>query len=365
MKIVFVSGPLKCGGSERVMSILANSLADEHQISMLTTSSITKPFFPLKKSIKVYSLIENIHELKKIRGSLRFRKLICSIKPDIIISFQDRVNLFTLVCCFGLNTPIIISERNHPQHKPISPFLGKIKKYFYPKASHLVVQTRSIQQWFTHKQYKNKDISIIPNPLEKLVIQDIESPKRKFIIACGRLVPQKGFIELIEIFADIANNYPDWDLRIIGEGPYRQRIENKIEELKLKNRVFLEGYMTEPHSLLLKGEIFTLTSYYEGFPNVLAEAMACGKAVISYDCPSGPADMIENEVNGLLIENQNKDAFKLALTELIDNPPLRKRLGNKALSLSKTLSADKITEQWLTLINRTVKKYDCSLRKIK
>lgn len=356
MKVVFVSGALRCGGAERVTCILANNFAlHGHDVTITIVANTSESFFELNEKVKILPILKGLVRFKKIRGLLRLRSYYKSLKPDIIISFQDRTNILALLSHTALSTPIIISERNHPQYKPISKVLGFLKSILYPKSDHLVVQTRSICEWFIDQGFNAEKISIIKNPLADIKIDlDFTHPTRKYIVTCGRLVQQKGFKELIEIFARLAEDYPNWDLRIVGDGKYRETLAKKISDLNLTDRVFLEGYKKNPLNIVSAGEIFTLTSHYEGFPNSLAEAMACGKAVISFDCPSGPADMIENNVNGILVKNGDKNSFLENLAVLMRDEKLRKSLGHEAQKIKESLSTERISKDWNDLILKTI-----------
>jgi glycosyltransferase involved in cell wall biosynthesis len=160
------------------------------------------------------------------------------------------------------------------------------------------------------------------------------------------LQPEKGHERLLQAFATLAPRHPTWTLTIYGEGPERPRLEAAIATLGLGERVFLPGATTEPFARLAEADLFVLSSTYEGFPNALCEAMAVGLPVVSFDCPSGPAELITHSVDGLLVPPGDVGGLAAALDRLMGAPTERAQLGARAREVRERLTLPAILAMW-------------------
>ena len=160
---------------------------------------------------------------------------------------------------------------------------------------------------------------------------EILLPTGKNIAAMGRLTTQKGFDMLIEVFAKLLCYHNDWNLVIMGEGVLKDELKSITRELNIERSVVFAGRVENPFSILSRCDLFVLSSRFEGFPNALLEAMACGLPVVSFDCPTGPNMIIQHEINGLLIPPEDKDKLEKALHRLMENKSLRQRMGNQSI----------------------------------
>jgi glycosyltransferase involved in cell wall biosynthesis len=147
-------------------------------------------------------------------------------------------------------------------------------------------------------------------------------------------------------FAQLKERHPNWNLTILGEGPLRQVLESLRDQLGLTSRVFLLGYVRDTYYYLKKADLFVMCSRFEGFPNALCEAMACGIPVISTDCPSGPREIIRSGENGLLVQPEDVNALALAMDSLMSDEKERKRLGSRAVEVIERFSLEKIMRMW-------------------
>lgn len=204
-----------------------------------------------------------------------------------------------------------------------------------------MVQTPQIARWLNKKT--DSPTSVISNFLsEGLICSTVQ--KRKRIVAIGRLNRHKGFDLLVGAFGKISEDFPEWNLIIAGEGPERDVLERQIDDLSLQQRVQLCGFIKQPIEIMQSASIVVLPSRFEGFPNALLKAMACGcPAIATHEA----GDMlIKDGVNGLLIPADDVDALSKALKRLIENPQFRKNLGEKAIGVRETFSEERVMRLW-------------------
>jgi GalNAc-alpha-(1->4)-GalNAc-alpha-(1->3)-diNAcBac-PP-undecaprenol alpha-1,4-N-acetyl-D-galactosaminyltransferase len=357
---------LQAGGAEKVLAALVNHWASRgHHVTLLTFGDGTLPnhyslrpeinHLPLdllgKSQNPVQALANNFRRIWRLKHSIFISS------PDIVVSFGDHVNILTLLATMMLPAPVVISERNDPAHRPIGWIWNLLRRYAYPLAAFLVVQTEGAAGYFP-KAMKEK-IRVIPNPVSLPLNPEgpAESTKRKSehtVLAMGSLTKQKGFDILIEVFAKISSKYDDWSLVIRGDGVERENLELLRNRLGLERRVSLPGVTQTPIRDMQDADLFVLSSRYEGFPNVLLEAMASGLPVLSADCPSGPRDIVEDGVNGVLVSPNDVDALAAALDDLMADEEKRRRLGAAATGVLERFSLSRITDIWDSLLAEVV-----------
>ena len=360
-RLTFVIHQISAGGAERVLTLLANELCKKGwSVTLLTFDSGSEPvFFELHSGVQHWPL-----SLMREQGGwwkaikvhfLRpwvLRRAIRKSRPDAVIAFLERMNILTLMATIGLKIPVIVSERNHPAFNT-SKFLSLSRQAVYKMSACLVLQTHDAGAFFSSSIPK----SVIPNPI---LVPEYPAPVLKSeassqtLVAMGRLCSQKGFDFLLNAFAPLGNKFPDWVLEIWGEGAQRGNLENLRDELGLRERVRFPGLTKEHYKTMAEADIFVLSSRYEGFPNVLGEAMACGLPVVSFDCPSGPSEMIQDGVNGLLVPPENIQELSSSLERLMASVELRNTLGEQARKITESYSLDKIVQSWEELIGEVV-----------
>ena len=356
MHIVLIISSLTAGGAERVLSDLANAwVLQGHKISIITLSGASvPPFYPLNDRIRLHPLDalqkENCTFLQRLKNIakrlLTLRKALRLVKPDVIISFVDIMNVTALFASLGLKIPIIVGERTHPQYYQLPRFYKKLRGIAYRWAGKVVSQTPSASDYFS-KLPRDKR-AVIPNsvkiPKHQKNELDILSPVQK-IISVGRLCPNKGFGTLIAAFSEIAQQSPNLTLTIYGEGAERQNLEALIQNLNLATRVFLPGTVQDIEEVLCQSDLFVFPSHYEGFPNALCEAMAVGLPVIASNC-SGNIDIIREGVDGRLFRVGDTLQLARLMRELVDDAPQRLKLSKGALSLPDRFSQGAVLQMW-------------------
>ncbi|MBQ3536166.1 MAG: glycosyltransferase [Alistipes sp.] len=348
MKITFVTSTLTSGGSERVMSILANELADRgHNVSIILLRA-PNVFYSINDSVKLYFAQDFS---KNIMGkALWLRKHIQKERPDVVIPFMTSVYCVTIFALLGVNVPIISSERIDPR---FSNRIIKITRWAFLRfTTHLVVQTQAIKAYYS--QSIQQRTTIIPNPItEKVFEKPTDINKKHRIISVGRLYDQKNQKMMINAFSQIANQYPDYTLVIYGEGPLRQELENYIKSLGLESKVLLPGRTENIVKELYDSEVFCLSSDYEGMSNALLEAVCVGMPVISTRV-SGADDILINGENGLVVNIGDVDGLVVAFQTLLNNKELCDKFSKYNKQISVNYKIEKIVDNWEALMHKVV-----------
>lgn len=341
--ITFLIGSMRRGGAERVISILANHYAARGWNVDILTLLDNSNDYELDSSINFSSISDE--------GKSRFRQLpswLLSIrrhvkqkKPTVIVSFIARINIITILACLGMKQRIIVSERNDPTADGRSMFVNLATYLLYPLTNRIVFQTKWAQSCFT-KRIKRKSI-IIPNPIN-VTIRASKNRKKK-IVAVGRLIEQKNHSMLISAFNKVLEDYPGYSLYIYGEGRLRDSLKKQINELELKESVFLPGNLPNVHEKIADAEIFVLPSNYEGLSNALLEAMMMGLPCISTDC-AGSNEVIENGESGLLIEIGNEAQLYQAMCIYIKDKDYANNLAEKGRTSVRNMNLTHVLATW-------------------
>jgi glycosyltransferase involved in cell wall biosynthesis len=277
----------------------------------------------------------------------RLREAIQTSAPDVVISFMDRTNVVALLATARTSTPIIVTERNCPMMHRTGKAWAALRRWLYPRADCVVVQSRDSLGYFSSAVRDRA--RVIPNPVfpparEAYVVAEPGRSRR--LIAMGRLDDQKGFDLLIRAFSRIAGAHPDWFLEIWGEGARRPKLEHLATSLGLSDRIRLPGITQQPGARMAEADLFVLSSRYEGFPNVLCEAMASGLAPVAFDCPTGPRDIIRNGVDGVLVPPADVAALALAMSRLMSDEIGRRRLAARAPDVAERFGIERIMGLW-------------------
>lgn len=350
-KIVFVLAGLQAGGAEKVVNLIARHLAGQgHEVSVIAfQGSRESSYFEYPDGIRILTNAEGEHSSpggwRRVLGRVRFlRVTLKQVQPDLIISFLTKVNVMTLAACLSLPFPIIIAERNNPLRQEASRVWQFAIGLLGRRAARLIMQTQaSVASLPSHLQ---DNAVVIPNPAPARTAHQRASAFNNCFVAVGRLEKQKGFDLLLTAFAEVAKSMPNAKLTIFGEGPDLQDLENLAVTLNCREKVTFAGVTAQPGQWTASGDIFVLSSRYEGFPNVLLEAMSCGMPSIAFDCPWGPAEIITSGIDGLLVPEADTKALAAAMHTLLADANLRTRLSQNTAAAIARFQTDAVLRQW-------------------
>jgi GalNAc-alpha-(1->4)-GalNAc-alpha-(1->3)-diNAcBac-PP-undecaprenol alpha-1,4-N-acetyl-D-galactosaminyltransferase len=356
-KILLLISSLSSGGSERVLSQMSNYWA-ESRLQVIVVSWFGPPeedeFYCLHKDIQRINLRLKYEEkafyfskfLKLLKRIYLLRKELKIHRPDILLSFNDTNNVTSLISAVGFETKVIIAERIDPNFIVLPWFWQNARKLMYRYADFIVAQTNEIASWL-EEECASKNVHIIPNMIRDLPSYDLD--REKFILGVGRLVQQKGFDLLIRSFAKVSQVHEDWKLVILGEGNERNNLEELSKKLSVAEKLLLPGVSKSVETWMAKSGLVVHPSRFEGFPNVVLEAMGMGCPVVSSSC-SGSKDLITDGVNGRLFPIQDPDQLTSIIFELLIDPVKRIQFGDKAKEVKKKYSQFMIMEKWNELI---------------
>ena len=355
MRLAFVLSALGPGGAERVISSLAGgAIARGWDVTVITFDAPGDPIFhridPRAKLVRLNlpprgegprALVTTASRLLALRRAL-------SAEPfDVVVSFLTKINALTLLAMTGKDTPVIVSERNNPDRQPAHPLWHFALRRLYPRAAAIVMLTEGGKQRLPVADKSR--VVVIPNAIPSLAFE----PRREGapqLVAVGRLCEQKGFDLLIAAFAEIADRFPEWTLLIFGEGPERARLEAMVADRGLQDRVRLPGSTERHGEWITAASAFVLSSRYEGFANVVGEAMQAGLAVVAFDCDFGPSELIESEVSGMLVRPEDVGHLAETLGTVMASDERRRQLGRKAAERAGHFAEQEILDRWLGVI---------------
>ena len=359
-KVFFVIPSLHQGGAERVISILSNDLTERGYQVFLVLLNASEHSYNLNPRVRIHYLNDGTRSanvFNRIYNSFKtFRKLAALIskeRPGNLISFTTSANIWTGIMgnLFGIS--YMVSERSNPRRTVgvTSPPVQKLIRFLYKKAKAIVVPSRGIMTGLRNlKGFEGlSNFEIITNPVTEFKTFSLQRVhRRKYILSVGRLHPVKGFDRLIEAFRNAG--LPDTDLLIVGEGSERNKLQKQIDESGLTSRVILAGSKDNVQDYYKQAEFYVLSSQYEGYPNVLIEAMSLGCPVIAVDCDFGPREIIKHGENGLLIPQGNSKLLSASIKQLANDEVLRNRFATRGTAVAQLNSVEAVVGTWDSLI---------------
>jgi glycosyltransferase involved in cell wall biosynthesis len=360
MRIVLAISSLGGGGAERVMTLLAGALAArDHEVWLVTLTHCDDDFFPVDSRVRrlglgltgdspnvLHGLCANARRVRALRHA------VSTIDPHAVLSFVTSMNVLMLLACIGLRVRMIISERVDPIAHEENRIWTALRSPLYQFADVMVVQTESIARWFRRRLSRRTRVVVIPNPVTPQ--SEVEPYARKaepFLLAAGRLTHQKGFDLLIRAFGSATALTQDLQLVIAGEGPEAQSLRDLAAELGVGARVSFPGRVRELSRLLKSAVAFILPSRYEGFPNVLLEALAAGVPCVAADCPGATREILDNGAYGLLVPPEDSRALADAIRRMVTDSGLRTRFSQAGAGAVERYRLDHVVAEWERLLS--------------
>jgi len=366
MNLLIFIHSMRSGGAERVTANLANHWADKGwQVTVVTLTSVAADFYQLHPAVQRLGLdvaSDSQHSFGAIVSNLTrvlaLRRALRQIKPDVALAMMSTANILLALAATGLKDVVTIgSEHIYPPQIPLGRAWETLRSRIYRQLDAVTALTDESATWLRNNTNARK-ITIIPNavpwpfPTQTPLLEiPISSGARKMLLAVGRLDRQKGFNYLIQSFQGLANEFPDWDLYVLGDGPERKALESQIVNNQLVGRVNLLGRAGNVGQWYEKADLYVMSSLTEGFGNTLAEALAYGVPAISFDCDAGPRNILRHEIDGLLVPTGDVAALEAGLRRLMSNLALRQQLGERAIEARDRFSQERIAGMWEQLFS--------------
>ena len=333
MHVAMLIGALTKGGAERVLVNLAADLTEKgHEVTMVTQYKKENEY-PLPDGVK--RVISDITE-EEITGSRivnfgrRFGKLRMIWKterPDVILSFIGKNNMMAILTSRFLHIPVAVSVRAEPALEYYNGWMRFMARHLFASADGVILQTRQCFSFFPEKVQKKA--VILKNPINKAFFrQPYRGEREKTIVAVGRV-------------------FPDYSLKIYGEGEQKERLQHLIHELGLEKQAFMMGATSDVAGVIERARLFVLPSNSEGAPNTLIEAMLLGLTVISTDCPcGGPAELIEDGKNGYLIPVGDTQKLQEKMQYLLNHLQIADEIGENAAKAAAIFKPEVVYGEW-------------------
>ncbi len=367
-RVLFVIPTLGGGGAERVfLHILRHLDRKKFSPKVVLFEKKGELLSDLPSDIEVIAL-KDTEGVYKTYGTVflkltrRISKVFRTEKPDIVLSFMWYTNFVTLLgrMLSRVRCRVVISERYS-----LSPsFEGKLVEFlrrmtirlFYPRADNIIVNSKEMgRQIVKLSRVSVNKVTVIYNPVDTVRVLHLGKEKvdhpwfhdgLPIIIGIGRLSRQKGFDYLIHAIRLLAVQGKDCRLVLLGTGTEENNLKKLASDLGIAERVEILGFQQNPYLFLARSTVFVLSSLYEGFPNVLLEALALGTPSIATRCPTGPEELVTDGVNGILIPPADKHALASALEKLLSDNTLRAQLSDAGKKRSMDFSVEHIVKQY-------------------
>jgi glycosyltransferase involved in cell wall biosynthesis len=359
-KVGFLLPHLGGGGAERMILALANGFSRAGIATDMIVMSAQGDFLD---EVDPGTRLVDLGTRRASRSVPALRRYLRDEEPAVLISGLDHVNVCAAVAVLmGPRRPrLLLSQRNTLSHsnRRRSALKNWLVRQTLRRADRVLTVSEGVRQdLLDHHGLSPDRVVTTYNPVVSRAMLDMaeEEPvaipglgQRRYVLACGRLQPQKGFDVLIEAFARIAPACPEIDLVILGRGKLLNALQEQAAGAGVAGRVHLPGFVRNPFALMRRAELFVLSSRHEGLPGVLIQAMACGTKVVSTDCESGPREILEGGRYGPLVPVGDADALAQAIRTTLGRPlraEIRERAGD--------FSVDNVVRQHIELVMKVL-----------
>ncbi|MBT1169957.1 glycosyltransferase family 4 protein [Bifidobacterium sp. SO4] len=354
-KICFLNGVVAhSGGTERVGIMIANALAQRgFDVTILSFWDYGQPFFSVDERVTVDHLLKPATEGKLYRTFLypvwKLRRYVKNHDFDVFIDIDSVLAYWTTWALRGLPCRHIVWDHFNYVHAQSEHKRIKALQLTMRHADTLVLLTQQDRRMYLEGGFPADKLRVInnPSPFEHVT----PSPRVEHtVLAVGRLTEQKGFDRLIAAWSRIEDRAGDWKLAIVGSGELESELKRQVDDFGLSNVRFIPA-TSNIEQWYDNASIYAMTSRFEGFPMVLLEAMAKGLPIVAYDCLTGPSELVDDDVNGHLVQDGDEERFAENLLSLMWNRQLQDRYSYGALRLISDFSINAITRQWEELID--------------
>ena len=371
--ILFVIPSFSGGGTERVLVNILKYIRRERfkpAVVVFNPENDYKEEIPDDVRITCFYKKRPLDFFKLV---FRLSRVIRSCRPNVIASFSHYANYLVIIAAklSGNKSPIIISERTlldkYLSHTNFKSLKKLLIKYFYPKSSCVIAVSKEVKgdlclhygvlEGKCRVVYNGADIDNIRVKGEEAVKHPWYQVDIPLIAACGRFTLSKNYPLLLNSFARVLKSV-NARLVILGEGERKFEIEKLSRILGIEENVFFAGFQRNPYKYIAGADIFVMSSSWEGFPNVIIEAMASGTAVISTNCPSGPNEIINDGVNGFLVPVGDKTKMAEAILRLLEDQKLRKRLADEGRRRAEDFRVEKMIAEYEDIFYQAMEGYN-------
>jgi len=362
MRLLIYIHSLENGGAERVVANLANYWASlGWAVTVVTVAPQARDFYVLDAGVgrrcldlagQGGGLFAGI--VRTARRARALRRVLREVQPAAALSAMHTANVVLALAARGLpGLRTVGSEHNFPPKAPMGVVWETLRRHAYGHLHAVVALTHECAHWLERHSHARR-VLVIPNPVVWPLSQHAPqvspatscAPGRQILLGVGRLSDEKNFATLIAIFARLAPLHPHWDLVILGEGVQRAALSAQVRAGGLGQRVFLPGSVGNMGDWYARASLYAMSSHFEGFPNTLVEAMAYGLPAVSFDCDTGPRDIIRHGIDGVLVAPGDIDGMTSALGTLMHDSRARARFAQRAVDARERFSIEKISRIW-------------------
>ncbi len=347
------------GGYEKAVTTTVNLFAGKgHKVTLLILDHTNETYYPVNSKVSVVQIPVTFgisekgnaisRKLDMWRDIKKLKNILLQIKPDHLISTEYHFTAAAILAGAGNICPVYSWEHHHFYWLRKNKFWAALSRYAYRKVNKVVCLNRKEEEIFR----TFSDTVVIPNFIELKEFPGTFTDT-KIVLSVAGLIPRKGIDMLLDIAAEVLQKCPEWKWKLLGSGELQETVLEFIKTQKLEGRFILQA----PEGPDIEREyraasLYVMTSRFEAFPMVLLESMSFGVPCVSFDCPSGPSEIISHNETGLIIQNGNTLAMSTAIIELINDPGKRRKMSATSLEKVKQFHPDKVYEQWQLLFDQ-------------
>lgn len=363
--VLFTGSQSLTGGTERAAADVARLLSDKGEsVTILSLYDGKSSRYSPGDNVKLDELYRKRPRglVKSIFAVMRLFRYVLKEQPRILISVESISFIYLLPLLLLNKRPYIINWEHFNAGVTLGSRLRALARTLSVRLADKIIVISDQDKDFWLRRFKCPDEKILRiynvNPFDRIFYTGLsdEAKREKVVVAVGRLTAQKGFDLLIEAWSEISTKArKGWILRICGEGPDRLKLLAMIEALNLQDQVILVGHVPNMQLEYYKAQLFVLSSRFEGFGLVILEALTCGLPVVSFSCPTGPSEIIEDGVDGILVPPENVPELAQAIQNLLIDHQARDTMSLRAARSREKFSVESIGNQWHTLVRNIVR----------